>query len=47
MAVDAVLWLILAAMAAWIFCGCVYTARPKPPPDLADAKFDDEIDRAA
>jgi hypothetical protein len=26
MTVDVALWLILAAMIAWVFCGCVCTA---------------------
>ncbi|HYA04383.1 MAG TPA: hypothetical protein VEF90_00705 [Xanthobacteraceae bacterium] len=50
MAVDAVLWLILAAMVGLICCGCVFTARAKKPRDLGDKKFapaEREIDRAA
>lgn len=47
MAVDAELWLILAAAVALICCGCIFTARPKKPLYLRDAGFDQEIDRAA
>ena len=51
MAVDAVLWLILAAMIAWIACGCVLTARAKKltaeePIYVRDAGFDRGIARA-
>jgi len=50
LAVDAVLWLILAAMVGLICCGCVFTARAKKPRDLGDKKFapaEREINRAA
>jgi len=50
MAVDAVLWLILAAMVGLICCGCVFTARAKKPRDRGDKKFahgERNIDRAA
>jgi hypothetical protein len=47
MAVDVVLWLILAAMVAWIFCGCVFTAPPKRQAKLEQDSFEQKFDRAA
>jgi len=40
MAVDAVLWLIPAAMAGWIGCGCIFTRPAWKPLAVADAGFD-------
>jgi hypothetical protein len=43
MAVDVVLWFILAGMAAWIICGCVLTTprnkRAKPYDDALEQRF--------
>jgi Flp pilus assembly protein TadG len=45
-AVDATLWLILAAMAALVYAGCVFTSRKKV--SRADeAAADLEFDHAA
>lgn len=47
-AVDAGLWLILTAAIALISMGCVLTARPCKPSDVAEGSFDDkQLDRAA
>ena len=47
MAVDAVLWFILAGMAALIFCGCVFTAPHKKQASLHDDTLERTFDRAA
>jgi hypothetical protein len=47
MAVDAVLWADLAAIFAFISCGCILTARRARRRELAKAGFDREFDRAA
>jgi hypothetical protein len=46
MAVDVVLWFILAAMVAWMFCGCVFTAPPKRQAKLEHDSFEQKFDRA-
>jgi hypothetical protein len=46
MAADTALWLILAAAAAFIVCGCHLTRR-RPAPKVAEQRFEREIDRAA
>ena len=47
MAVDVVLWFILAGMAAWIICGCVLTAPRKKRAKPHDAALEQRFDRAA
>ena len=47
MAVDVVLWFILAAMVAWIYCGCVFTAPGKRQASLRHAPLEQKFDRAA
>jgi len=47
MAVDVVLWFILAAMIAFVCCGCVLTARGKRPAQLEDGAMEQKFDRAA
>lgn len=47
MAVDVVLWFILAAMVAWIYCGCVFTAPEKRQAKLEHHSFQQKFDRAA
>jgi hypothetical protein len=47
MAVDVVLWFILAAMAVWVTCGCVCTARPQKSAAPSDGALDQTFDRAA
>jgi hypothetical protein len=47
MAVDVVLWFILAAMVAWIFCGCVFTAPGKRQVKLQHRPLEQKFDRAA
>jgi hypothetical protein len=39
MAVDVVLWFILAAGAAFVYCGCLLTADNKKPLDLNGRRF--------
>jgi len=47
MAVDVVLWFILAGMVALIACGCAYTAPRKKSARLDDGALGREFDRAA
>jgi hypothetical protein len=47
MAVDVVLWFILAAAVAWIYCGCIFTAREKTQARLRDERLERQFDRAA
>jgi hypothetical protein len=47
MAVDVVLWFILATAIAWIWCGCVFTARERRPTKIPDSGFEQRLDRAA
>jgi hypothetical protein len=47
MAVDVVLWFILAAMVAWIYCGCVCTAPRKRHARLRHEALEQKFDRAA
>jgi hypothetical protein len=47
MAVDVVLWFILAAAVAWIYCGCVCTARGKRQARLRHDPLEHKFDRAA
>jgi hypothetical protein len=47
MAVDVVLWFILAAMVAWIYCGCVLTAPGKRQARLRHDPLEQKFDRAA
>jgi len=47
MAVDAVLWLDLAAIIAFISCGCVVTMRRFKPGEFSEGGFGREFDRAA
>lgn len=47
MAVDAVLWFIVAAIAGLLCCGCVYTAPRRKPLRRNDGPIDDTADRAA
>jgi hypothetical protein len=47
MAVDAVLWLDLAVIFAFISYGCMLTARRDKPPEFTEARFDRVFDRAA
>jgi hypothetical protein len=47
MAVDAVLWLIFAAVIGFVICGCIYTAPEKQLPKLRRDTLHDEADRAA
>jgi len=45
MAADAALWIILAAAIVLVTCGCYLTRRPAP--EVAEERFEHEIDRAA
>jgi hypothetical protein len=47
MAVDTVLWFLLAGMIAFIGCGCIYTAGRNEPAKLPDDPFDYNVERAA
>jgi len=47
MAVDVVLWFILAGMVALIFCSSVFTAPRKKQASLHDDTLDRTFDRAA
>jgi len=47
MAVDVVLWFILAAAIAWIWCGCHFTAPRRRPSKIPDSGFEQKFDRAA
>ncbi len=47
MAVDVVLWFILAAAIAWIWCGCVFTAPDRRSSKIPDSAFEQKFDRAA
>ena len=47
MAVDVVLWFILAGTVAFIYCGCICTAGTKKPMNVHDGTFAHTIDRAA
>ena len=47
MAVDVVLWFILAAAIALIYCGCVLTAPHRRPKKIPDSGFGQNLDRAA
>ena len=47
MAVDVVLWFILAAMAAWICCGCILTLPDRKQVKSYDGSADRKLDRAA
>jgi hypothetical protein len=46
MAADTALWLILAAAAVFIACGCHLTRR-RPPPQVAKEPVERRLDRAA
>ncbi len=39
MAVDVVLWFILAAGVAFVYCGCILTANTRKPLDFHGGKF--------
>lgn len=45
MAVDVVLWFILATAVAWIWCGCHFTAPARRPHKVADDGADDGIEQ--
>lgn len=47
MAVDVMLWFILAGMAAWIVCGCVFTAPRRKQASSRDNTIERTFDRAA
>ena len=47
MAVDVVLWFILAAAIAWIWCGCKFTAPQHKAAKPSEASYEPELDRAA
>jgi hypothetical protein len=47
MAVDAVLWLDIAFIFAFISFGCMLTARRNKPREFTEARLDREFDRAA
>ena len=47
MAVDAVLWLILAAMIGLVWSGCILTRRHKKPAIQSEQALDHRFDRAA
>ena len=47
MAVDAVLWLMFAVGFAFIYCGCVCTARGRKPLYLREGTADRKMDLAA
>jgi hypothetical protein len=47
MAVDVVLWFILAAAIAWIWCGCHFTAPARRPRKIADDGIEQKFERAA
>jgi hypothetical protein len=46
MVTDAVLWLLLLAMGAWVACGC-FATRPRPIRQRFEDRPRDHIDRAA
>ncbi len=47
MAVDVVLWFILAVTIGFLFCGCIGTAPGKKAVRLHDGTLDRKFDRAA
>jgi len=47
MAVDVVLWFILAAMIALVWCGCKFTAPGRKSTKAADGALEQRFDRAA
>ncbi|MGC1778697.1 MAG: hypothetical protein WBB34_12165 [Xanthobacteraceae bacterium] len=47
MAVDVVLWFILAAAIAFIGCGCMLTAPKRKAAKTSEAGFEPKLDRAA
>lgn len=48
MAVDVVLWFILAAIVGWIWCGCHFTAPQRQPSKIPDSGgIEHKLDRAA
>jgi hypothetical protein len=47
MAVDVVLWFILAAMVACVYCGCIFTAPRQRPAKLRRDPHEHRLDRAA
>ncbi len=47
MAVDVVLWFILAAMVALIYCGCVHTVPGKRRARLHHDQLEQKFNRAA
>jgi hypothetical protein len=47
MAVDAVLWFILALMIGLIYGGCALTAQERKPAEPQQGPFDQRLDRAA
>lgn len=47
MAVDVVLWFILAAAVTWIYCGCVLTVPGKRQAKLRHDPLERKFDRAA
>lgn len=47
MAVDVVLWFILAAAIILIWCGCKFTAPPRKVTKLPEAGYEPKLDRAA
>jgi hypothetical protein len=47
MAVDVVLWFILAVTMGFLFCGCICTAPGKKAAKLHDGTPDRKFDRAA
>jgi hypothetical protein len=47
MAVDLELWIIFAAVVAFLTCGCIYTSPKMKPLKLHNDVFGDEFDRAA
>jgi hypothetical protein len=46
MVTDAVLWLLLLAMAGWVTCGC-FATRPRPIQQSYEDRPRDHMDRAA
>lgn len=47
MAVDIVLWFILAVAIAWVWCGCLMTAPRRRAEKIPDSGFAHKFDRAA
>ncbi len=47
MAVDVVLWFILAVTVGFLCCGCIVTARGGKPSKLNDGALEQKFDRAA